>query len=108
MMESTELLTEREVAALLRVAPSTVGRWAARGLIPVIVLPVRAAEVQARRRHTSSRINGVRRARRRRGGEPVRVDGEPNNLDSNVFAPQNRKEETEEDTPDVLNRATNE
>ena len=39
MMESTELLTEREVAALLRVAPSTVGRWAARGLIPVIVLP---------------------------------------------------------------------
>ena len=39
MMESMELLTEREVAALLRVAPSTVGRWAARGLIPVIVLP---------------------------------------------------------------------
>ena len=39
MMESTELLTEREVAALLRVAQSTVGRWAARGLIPVIVLP---------------------------------------------------------------------
>jgi excisionase family DNA binding protein len=39
MMESTELLTEREVAALLRVAPSTVGRWAATGLIPVIVLP---------------------------------------------------------------------
>gem|GEM_PF-1561946 len=38
----------------------------------------------------------------------MRVDGEPNNLDSNVFAPQNRQEETEEDTPDVLNRATNE
>ena len=34
-----ELLTEREVATRLRVAPSTVGRWAAKGLIPVIVLP---------------------------------------------------------------------
>jgi excisionase family DNA binding protein len=39
MSPTMELLTEREVAARLRVAPSTVGRWAARGLIPVIVLP---------------------------------------------------------------------
>ena len=39
MVGPTELLTEREVAALLRVTPSTVGRWATRGLIPVIVLP---------------------------------------------------------------------
>lgn len=39
MAPNMELLTEREVADLLRVAPSTVGRWAARGLIPVILLP---------------------------------------------------------------------
>ena len=39
MAPVNELLTEREVAALLRVAPSTVSRWATKGLIPVIVLP---------------------------------------------------------------------
>ena len=39
MTPVSELLTEREVAALLRVTPSTVGRWAVKGLIPAIVLP---------------------------------------------------------------------
>jgi excisionase family DNA binding protein len=39
MTRLTDLMTEQEVAAMLRVTPSTVSRWASKGLIPVIVLP---------------------------------------------------------------------
>lgn len=34
-----DLLTAKEAARLLRVAPSTVRRWAGLGLLPVIRLP---------------------------------------------------------------------